>query len=208
MRRKLLAIVAELLIAARALHGRSLRVRRIVTAIPAAFVAVTIGLLALNLHNERSRWGNSVPILVADRKIARGEQIGATNSGLVRLPIALLPDTAVRSVPNESATRSIERGEIIVTSDVFNGEVSGVPSGWVVFSVGVVDSALGLQVGDSVIPYASGAPTCSIAQVAAVGKTRDESSQRVAIAVPAKCGGVLSVALAENGVTLGLSIND
>jgi Flp pilus assembly protein CpaB len=64
-------------------------------------------------------WGRTRPVVVAARRIEAGTLLDTSVLTSDERPIAVLPDDTLRGVsPGQRATRSIERGEELTSSDV------------------------------------------------------------------------------------------
>lgn len=85
----------------------------------AAVIAVLVHHTVSDADVRQRAWGRTRPVVVAARRIEAGTLLDTSVLTSDERPIAVLPDDTLRGVsPGQRATRSIERGEELTSSDV------------------------------------------------------------------------------------------
>lgn len=182
-------------------------------------VAIGLGAAAASLvaraEDVRREWGTTVEVLVARRSLAAGQPVRSRDVELVARPVALVPTSAVRSLPQGAVARAaVAAGEVIVAERLapvgLRGVAAMLPAGTRAMAVPVEPgSTPPLTPGDRVevivaLPpesAGSGAPGFALLSDALVVAV-DEAS--VTVAVPRASAPRLAVALGLGAVSLAL----
>ncbi|QXC63265.1 hypothetical protein KSP35_11030 [Aquihabitans sp. G128] len=154
----------------------------------AALAAATAGLtgrLVAAAQAERERWGETRPVLVADRPLAAGDPLaGAVRT--VRWPVGLAPPSALRAVPAGARTAGpVAEGAPLTAASLARGGPGGADRQRL--AVPVANARLPLRVGDRVDVWATVDPAVTGAAVA---------TRRVARAATVASAGSRSVVVA------------
>ncbi len=167
----------------------------LVAAVAAGFAAELAG-RSDAIDAERSRWGESRIVLVADRNVLPGDQLaGAVTKR--RFPVAMIPGEAISEIDRQVARQRIAAGEVITAPDVSerDGPRALVPEGWL--AVAIVESpSSGAGIGDRVQIASEGTVISSDAVV--IGFVDDATL----VAAPADEAPLLPAAAAAGGVAL------
>jgi len=169
--------------------------RWVVLAALLAVAATVVHHTTARAADERRQWGATRTVAVARHRIATGSTIGAADVESASWPLAMVPDSAVDTVPDgRTTTATIEAGEAVLTTRLapegLHGVAALVPEGWRALAVPVAPTVLALAIGDHVdliagfdVGNASAdrSPTLVVARDAVV-VAADE--QRVTVAVP------------------------
>jgi Flp pilus assembly protein CpaB len=180
----------------------------------ALVTALLIGRLATDAAAARDRWGERRPALVVVHDIGAGERVGRDDTEVRPLPIALVPRSALTSVPDGAvALTDLRAGEVLLPTRLSGPGRSLVAARLPRGTRGVaIPTGTGLPVtlGDHVDVLATfdaaaagdGAPTFAVAEDALVVHVDREA---VTIAVVAGIAPRVAYALAAGSVTLVLS---
>ena len=160
----------------------------------AASAWLTIHGSQARVEAERSSWGSTITVWVAEGSTEAGASIRAAPH---EYPAAVVPPSAITEAPTGVARRSIAAGEILVEGDLAGD--ADPPTGWVVLAV-AADLAPVLVPGDSVAVMGNGQRLCD-GLVTAVA-TEAPSGDGIEIAVPANCAGVTTTHLTAATVVL------
>ncbi len=189
-------------------HSVAVTIRRVIARRPWLYwivvAAAALGIAATvhdeldDLRHARGSWGATRPVLMATDPIAPGAPLTVA----VRdLPVAMVPDGALRGSPQEVATavarQHIGAGEIVTEIDIApgGGPLALLPAGWL--AVPVFESVpSGAAIGDQVQPVSDGFVVSTEGLV--IG-TVDEA---LLIAVPTPDAPVLAGAAAAGAITL------
>jgi Flp pilus assembly protein CpaB len=176
--------------------------------------AVLVGSLVSDAAAARSRWGSLRPTVVATHDVAGGEHLTAGDVAVRRLPAALVPPGALRSLPPGAvAAVDVHRGEAVLESRLVGPGSSAVAARLPPGTRGIAvptGSGLPLEVGDRVDVLATfdgavtegHAPTFAVAKRAVVVHVGEDA---VTIAVSEASAAKVAYALAAGAVTLVLS---
>ncbi|MEY4174018.1 MAG: hypothetical protein RI900_1183 [Actinomycetota bacterium] len=163
--------------------------------IAACTAAVGAQLLATQsaLERERSRWGTSRAVWVAEADTVPGGPLSARR---VLWPEAVLPATVLHELPaSPLAAREVAEGQLLTALDVVGDEST--PPGWEVFAV-PAEGLPRLAPSETIAVYSGGAGLCEgIA-------TRSSSDGTVEVAVPPTCAAPFSAALAAGDLVVAL----
>jgi hypothetical protein len=134
------------------------------------------GFVALALHGQfaaadaaRREWGEAVEVVVATDAVDPGSPATSADLARRRVPRALVPDGALRAVPQSGVVvRRLARGEILVDADVGSGDdrFSLVPAGHSVVALPRPTVLPPLAPGDAV-QLAGGTPDGTLVHVTA-----------------------------------------
>lgn len=187
----------------------------------AAVLSVAVGLggatasLVARAEEVRREWGVTAQVLVARHDLAPGDPVGHEDVSLVARPVALIPTSALRSLPRGAIARAaVPAGEVIVAERLAPTGLRGVaallPAGTRAVAIPTEPgSAPPLSPGDRVevlvaLPpesAGSGPPGFALVPDALVVAV---SEGTVTVAVPRDSAPRLAVALGLGTVTLAL----
>lgn len=201
------------------LRGGRPRLRRpvpywVAAGLVALLTAVLVGRLVADAAAERDRWGELRPTLVATADVAGGQALGRGDVTVRKLPVALVPRDALRSLPAGAvAAVDLAEGEAVLEHRIGGAGSSVVAARLPAGSRGVAVPAAGglpLEVGDRVdvlVTFdpdlgAEGEPTFAVARSALVVHVGDDA---VTVAVDEAEAAKVAYALAAGSVTLVLS---
>lgn len=128
----------------------------IVTGVAAGGALATATVLR-GVDDERTRWGATAVVLVANRDVATGEPLADLTTEH-RYPKAMVPPDAVTSLEAGAAARQpLAAGEIVVDVDVAatTAPRSLIPDGWLAVTIAERVTA-GAAVGDQVVVASEG----------------------------------------------------
>ncbi len=194
----------------------SLRLRSLPLSRRAAVVgalALAAGFAAFQLTADaaaaQARFGETVGVVVLQRDVDAGAILGPDDVAIESLPIALVPDGALRVLPVGSALRGNRHGRSVLADDDLagaEGSAARIPPGW--RGVALESTLLPVSPGDLVDVVATfdaliadGKPSIVVAEAAVVVDVSEES---VTIAVPAALTPAVSYAVVNATVTLTL----
>ena len=172
-----------------------------IVAILASSVGVVVSRDIAAIQRQRDRWGATTAVVVATRNIAPGDAIAASTAHVVRLPLAMVPMSALHAVPARlTATQHIAAGEVIVALDTSPaaGPAALLPIGWLAIGVESLDSAR-FRLGDRATVLADGQTVAADAVVVAVGDAR------VVVGVPAGSAADVARAAAQHLAVVALA---
>lgn len=194
---------------------RQPRIWWLLTLSSAVAVGWIVSSIVADADRTRAAWGTTTVVAVAARDIAAGAPLGVDDVDLVERPHALVPEGALREVPDgQVAAAAIAAGEIVVTSRLaplgLTGLAATLPEGTRAVAVPVeVGLAPPLIVGDRVdvlvalAPEAAGdGPPGFVVAAGALVVAVDEGA--VTVAVRAPLAPRIAVALGQGAVTLAL----
>lgn len=165
-------------------------------------VAMAVHGAVARAEQQRNSWGVVVSVVVAQRQVAPGESLtGAVSTR--KIPQALVPVTAVRSLPGQALARQrIAAGEVLVGLDIApdSGPLTLLPLGWLAIGIDETNADR-FHIGDSAALLAGGA---IIAPAAVVVQVLDGS---VVVGVPSAAAGAVADAANQHLVTIALSAN-
>jgi Flp pilus assembly protein CpaB len=175
--------------------------------------ALLVGSLVSSAEAERARWGELRPTLVATADVAGGDHLTASDVAVRRLPAALVPPGALRSLPPGAVVAvDVHRGEAVLAARLVGPGSSAVAARIPAGTRGVAvptGSGLPLVVGDRVDVLATfdatiseGEPTFAVARRAVVVHVGEDA---VTVAVGESSAPKVAYALAAGTVTLVLS---
>lgn len=187
--------------------------------IAVAACALSAGSITTSLagHAERARaaWGDASPVLVVRHDLDAGEPIRAGDVEVVQRPHGTVPDTALRTLPDDAVSRvALFAGEVLVEGRLAPSGLRGVaatlPPGTRAVAVPRDPStAPPVTVGDRVdvlvaLPAeaaGAGPPGFALATGALVVAVKEAA---VTVAVPRDAAPRVAVALGQGAVTLAL----
>jgi Flp pilus assembly protein CpaB len=176
--------------------------------------AMVVGSLVSGAAAARSRWGSLRPTVVATADVEGGAPVTDGDVAVRRLPAALVPPGALRSLPPGAvAAVAVHRGEAVLASRLVGPGSSAVAARLPPGTRGIAvpaGSGLPLEVGDRVDVLATfddavtpgQAPTFPVATRAVVVHVGDDA---VTIAVRQASAAKVAYALAAGAVTLVLA---
>jgi hypothetical protein len=154
-------------------------------------VAATVG----EVDRQRQSWGETAPVVVASEAVAPGQPFGG-NTHLVSMPVAMIPQSALRALPIGVARQHVAVGEVVVSNDVSlaSGPAALLPDGWLAITVEATHPQL-FTIGDRAAIFAFGQLIVDDAVVIVVGddfvvvgvnavaapRVADAANQRLAI---------------------------
>ncbi len=150
----------------------------------------------VEVESERARWGDTRVVLVAARDVSPGEFLSTAVLSR-KVPVAMIPESAVSDVANQIARQRVAAGEVITSADVAagGGPQTLVPAGWL--AVAIVESPpSGAAIGDRVQVASDGVVISTDALV--VGFVDDATL----VAAPADEAPLLPAAAAASSVDL------
>jgi pilus assembly protein CpaB len=189
-------------------------VRRPAVAALAVATALTVLAAVGGAQSARARWGRTRPVVVATRDLAPGEAVGGGRVARRDLPVALVPPSALGTVPEGAVVRlPIVAGEPLVAARLAPAGLTGaaalVPAGR--RAVAIPRGPVGmppLGVGDEVDLVAvgggegGGGPGYTLVERATVV---DAGHEAVTVAVPRADAARVAAALARGAVVLALA---
>jgi hypothetical protein len=148
---------------------------------------------------ERVAWGRTVDVVVATAPVKPGEQFGG-RVALRPVPVALVPDAAVRTPPGgRRAAHPIGRGEVVTTADL-----AAVGSGPVAARLPEGTAGVMVPVGSPVPPVAVG----DRVDVVAPAEVPDPLAPARGRAPAPLTSGALVVAVEADRLTLAVASGD
>lgn len=162
-------------------------------------VALVVRDLTADARAERAAWGRTVDVVVATEPVDPGERLGG-RVALRPVPVALVPDAAVRSLPgNRRAAHPIGRGEVVTTADL-----AAVASGPVAARLPEGTAGVTIPVGSPVPPVAVGDQI----DVVAPGEFSDPLAPQRHRAPSPLATGALVIAVEADRLTLAVASGD
>lgn len=187
-------------------HAGAVALRRVLVRRPWIYW-VAIGLVAFTLganvrgrmnmlESQRAAWGDAITVFVARYDVDVGEPLASALMAS-SVPVAIVPEAALRSVTDQVARRAIAAGSIVTEFDVASssGPQSLAPAGHVIVAL-IESPSSGAAVGDAVQVASEGVVVSAHAIV--VGHV----GAATLVAVPAAEGPLLPAAAATGGIAL------
>lgn len=166
----------------------------------ALIVATSVRGSQAELQGARDRWGSTVPVFIATRTIAPGDQLeGAVARRLV--PSAMAAPTALAELPlGATAQQSIAGGETVTSSDVSveSGPAALLPKDWLGVAIDTSDPTV-FRVGDSAVVLAGGQTIGPSALVVSV------IERGVVVGVPATVAAAVADAAQQHTAVVAIS---
>lgn len=150
-----------------------------------------IGLLSLMgqlsaIDEERARWGRSATYVVVDHPVGRGESVQGSLV-LRELPVALVPEGALREVPTEArALGPLHVGEVVVGERLTSSASPAMPTDSVTMTLPVVVQVPMVAEGGLVDLWTVDNATLSSTRVARHVTVVAFSDDSITVAVPAE----------------------
>lgn len=177
----------------------------------AVATAALVAEVAGGAAEAAAQWSPGPPVLVVRTPVAAGEAVTAADVDARRLPAAVVPDGALRVLPDDAtAAVRLHRGEVLLTDRVRGASPVSVrlPPG----ARGIAvpnDTALPVRVGDRVDVLATfGADTSTTPPTFAVARSAlivHVAADAVTVAVHEAAAPKVAYAVAAGAVTLALS---
>lgn len=182
---------------------------------PVAYWLVAIALIAITVSSvarltdaasaERARWGELRPVVVAGRDLRPGDPLRGAH--VERVPAALVPRGALRSLADATVVSWIAAGEVVlarrVTPAGLSATAARLPRGTRGVAVPVGQAPLPVEVGDRVDVIAAFDDRATTIAVGAEVVAEDEAA--VTIAVDRQDAAQVAYAVSAATVTLVLS---
>lgn len=170
-----------------------------VSAVVTALVAATY----MQFNRARDAWGATARVVIASRPLDTGEPISADNTQLVDVPVGLMADDALESVPAGATMRIGVGTSTLITESMVTGadQSVGVPDGWRVVAMAIDVTAPALVPGDTIDVVSTDSVLASGAIVIAAAT----DSQGPSIAVPQDVAAVVATAAREGTASLVLA---
>ena len=169
----------------------------------AALVTLMVGAMFLQFQRARDAWGATAQAVIASRLLETGEMLSADNTQLVDVPVGLIADDALESVPAGATVRiGVETNTLITASMVSGVDQSiEVPEGWRIVAMAIDVTAPTLVPGDTVDVVSTDSVLASGAIVIAPAT----DTQGPSIAVPQDAAAVVATAAREGTASLVLA---
>jgi hypothetical protein len=168
-------------------------------ALLAAIVTLGVASSSAELDRQRAAWGRTATVYTATRAIAVGDGL-ADAVIAVDLPVAMIPETAVRDLPGSAvAVQRVAPGEVLVDSDIARGDGPGslLPAGWLAVTIDADNAIFGL--GDPVSVLAAGSV------IAPNGLVVGRGDSGLVVGVPADVAAAVADAAIQRTAVVALS---
>lgn len=158
-------------------------------------IGATFAVQSRQLADARASWGDTTTVWVAAADTSAGAELHVRAR---RLPVAMLPDDAIRgSWPDGAVARqTVAAGEVIVDHDLSLARLALLPDGWRGVALAVDDTSAPVVIGDRVDVVAMGAV------LAADGVVVQTTDAAVVVGVPPDVAAVVAAAALDRTATL------
>jgi hypothetical protein len=169
-------------------------------ALLAAVVTLGVASSSAELDRQRAAWGRTTTVYTATRAINVGDALAGAVTA-VDLPVAMIPETAVRDLPGSAvAVQRLAPGEVVVEVDIAHGDGPGslLPAGWLAVAIDAADNAM-FGLGDPVSVLAAGSV------IAPDGLVVDLGDTGLVVGVPADVAAAVADAAIQRTAVVALS---
>lgn len=179
------------------------RAQTIAVVVCAVLVSATLVSVMASARSARDKWATTAVVLVTTGWTSSGDALGANNTRVVNVPLALLADDALSVVPAGATLRVGLAPNTAVTESMIVAAAGTVqvPDGWRVVSMGADVTAPVLVPGDRVDVVSADKVLAAGAIVTAAAT----EAQGPAVAVPQDAAAVVATAARDGLASLVLA---